>query len=142
MRPHTLVVHCSDTTPSMDWGAREIDQLHTDRGWSGIGYHYVIRRNGRLELGRQPWRKGAHVRGHNDGTLAVCLIGGNSGTTPRHVPNYTDEQLTTLRQCIDALDLRVVGHRDVPGVAKACPCFDVAHWYATGEVVDQPRAAT
>ena len=47
-----IIIHCSATKPSMDIGVKEINEWHLQRGWSGIGYHYVIRRNGDLETGR------------------------------------------------------------------------------------------
>ena len=60
-----LVVHCAATPPEMDIGAKEIDLWHRQRGWSGIGYHFVIRRDGRVEAGRPLDRPGAHAQGFN-----------------------------------------------------------------------------
>ncbi len=155
MRSETtrLVVHCSATGPAHDIGAAEISRLHTSaktkmvdwngdripgRGWSKIGYHFVIRKIGRLEFGRHPNEVGAHARGHNRTSVGICLVGGlDAYGTP--AANYTAPQLTTLRELIRTLQVayptaELLGHRDLPGVAKACPCFDVAHWYETGEL--------
>ncbi len=155
MRSETtqLLVHCSATGPSHDIGAAEISRLHTSakskmvywngdrirgRGWSKIGYHFVIRQNGRLEFGRHPDEVGAHARGHNRTSVGICLIGGlNADGLPQ--PTYTAPQLSTLRELIRTLhmaypDAEVLGHRDLPGVSKSCPCFDAGHWYETGEV--------
>ena len=64
-----LVVHCSATPASRDIGAKEIDLMHRQKGWRCIGYHYVIRRDGRVEAGRPENEPGAHVEGHNGHSL-------------------------------------------------------------------------
>lgn len=116
----------------MNIGVREIDQWHRDRGWSGIGYHFVIRRSGKVETGRPVTRQGAHARGFNRNTIAVCLVGGVD-TDSEPEDNYTKAQYAALVRLVN--DLRtehdivsVIGHRDLPGVRKACPCFDVVEW--------------
>lgn len=133
----TVIVHCSATKPSMDIGATEIDRWHRERGWRGIGYHAVIRRDGKLENGRSPYEKGAHAKGHNSHTLAICLVGGlsNDGHAQR---NFTIPQYRTLRRWIDEAQrwygpLVVMGHCDLPSVTKDCPCFDVRAWLKESE---------
>lgn len=125
MRPiNTLIVHCADTPPNMDCGAKEIDSWHKERGWTGIGYHYVIRRDGSIEYGREVSVPGAHVRGHNTDSIGVCLIGGKGGF------NFTPLQMSALSTLMVTLknvypDAQVKGHRDLdPG--KDCPTFDAA----------------
>jgi N-acetylmuramoyl-L-alanine amidase len=71
-----LVVHCAATKASMDIGAKEIRRWHKDRGWDDIGYHYVIRRNGDVEIGRPENAVGAHVAGKNSTSVGICLVGG------------------------------------------------------------------
>lgn len=146
-----IIVHCSATKPSMDIGLAEIDSWHKDRGWespSGIhcGYHYIIRRSGQVELGRPEWEQGAHAKGANHDSLGVCLVGGvDDDSKPKD--NFTDEQMTALRSLIERIvidngDLDVLGHRDLPRVAKACPCFDVRAWWDGGwrkEPADLPK---
>jgi len=136
-----IFIHCSATPPSMDIDADTIREWHKERGWSDIGYHHVIRRDGIIETGRDPKKIGAHVKGHNSDSLGICLVGGvaEDGRTPE--ANFTDEQMRSLSQFLKimkhALGLTnadIYGHRDAPGVAKACPSFDVAHWLETGEV--------
>ncbi|MGB6230746.1 MAG: N-acetylmuramoyl-L-alanine amidase [Litorimonas sp.] len=133
-----IVIHCAATMPSLDIGAEDIDRWHKARGWSGIGYHGVIRRNGAFEPGRSVHKTGAHARGFNRNSIGVCLAGG-LGRDNRPAPDYTRAQWRTLRRVIACLreqypDADFVGHRDLPGVAKACPSFDLRHWLATGEV--------
>jgi N-acetylmuramoyl-L-alanine amidase len=127
-----LVIHCSATGPSQDIGARDIDRWHRERGWDGIGYHYVIRRDGRWETGRPHERAGAHARGYNHSSLGICLAGGvNAAGQPDC--NYTAPQWRVLANLVRQLrrqyaGCQVVGHRDLPGVGKACPVFDVLAW--------------
>lgn len=140
-RIDALVVHCSATRPSQDIGAAEIRRWHTSpspddpsKPWSDIGYHRVIRRDGTVEPGRRDERAGAHVGGHNSNTLAVCLVGGvaEDGRTPED--NFTPEQKAALLRVLLQWRQRfpqaaVKGHRDFPGVRKACPSFDVPTWW-------------
>ena len=128
-----LVVHCAATTPTQDIGAAEIRTWHVEeRGWSDIGYHYVIRRNGTVETGRPVTDVGAHVAGYNSETVGICLVGGiNERGDPD--ANYTDAQWNSLYGLLVALRVRypqarICGHRDFPNVLKACPSFAVASW--------------
>lgn len=124
MRPiKSFVVHCADTPASMDIGVEEIDQWHRQRGWVGIGYHYVIRRDGTVEEGRPVELPGAHVRGHNKYTIGICLVGGKGGF------NFTIAQMDALRILKIQLEQRFgskpwVGHKDLDS-SKTCPNFDV-----------------
>jgi N-acetylmuramoyl-L-alanine amidase len=135
-----LVVHCAATKPKMDIGAAEIRKWHRDRGWNDIGYHYIIRRNGWIEKGRDDAISGAHVAGHNSHTLGICLVGGiDDDGHPE--PNFTEEQFKSLNDLLNELLIKydlmedsILGHRDFPGVGKACPSFDVRKWRKTGSV--------
>mgnify|MGYP001137584974 CR=1 FL=1 len=125
----TLIIHCSATKPSQDIGAAEIRKWHLDRGFADIGYHYVIRRDGKVERGRKEERAGAHCEGWNARSLGVCLVGGvNDKGQPED--NFTPEQWSALDGLVrDILKRhptikRVIGHRDT-GARKACPSFDV-----------------
>lgn len=129
-----IVVHCAATPPSSDIGVVEIDRFHKARGWSGIGYHYVIRRNGVVEKGRPDDQPGAHVRGYNNRSLGICLVGGLNEQR-KTAPEYTQAQWASLATLVKELSDRypkaeILGHRDFPDVNKACPCFDVAAWWA------------
>ncbi len=134
-----LVVHCSATPPEDDIGATEIRHWHTDlNGWSDMGYHAVIRRDGRLEDGRPLLYQGAHARGWNSQSWGVCLIGGvtdYASKTP--AANYTVDQYQTLWRLLDAWRYLapaayICGHRDLDSYhqsLKACPSFDVRAYY-------------
>lgn len=130
-----LVVHCSASVPSLRTGAAEIDRWHRQRGWLKIGYHYVIKVDGTLEQGRALDEVGAHVEGYNSQSIGICLVGGVDKTGAA-VDNFTADQMERLALLLSDLlgvfpAARVVGHRDFPGVRKACPCFDVQQWWAT-----------
>ncbi len=135
-----IIVHCSATAPNWMEGKpladkiAEIDRWHKQRGWSGIGYHYLIDRNGEMLPGRSQNKAGAHVEGRNSTTLGICLIGGR-GSNANDAPetHYTPDQLDMLRRLIDNLrsvygDIPVTGHNQY--AAKACPGFNVPRWFA------------
>lgn len=120
-----IIIHCADTPASMDIGVEEIDQWHKARGWDSCGYHYVIRRNGKVEYGRDENEVGAHAYGHNHNSLGVCLVGGKPDC------NYTAAQWKALEELVwdlmsDYPDAVVLGHRDVS--RKDCPMFDARAW--------------
>ena len=72
-----IVIHCADTYETMDIGAEDIRKWHVEeRGWSDIGYHKVIRRDGTVETGRDIDVSGAHAAGFNSVSIGVCLVGG------------------------------------------------------------------
>ncbi|MEL6612814.1 MAG: N-acetylmuramoyl-L-alanine amidase [Bacteroidota bacterium] len=145
---HTVVVHCSDTPPG--WRADEPPAAHVaeirrwhveDNGWSDIGYHAVVARNGEEVAGRPLERIGAHVKGHNRDTAAVCLIGGkgcNADDDPYE--HFTLEQLATAREIIMrwslqlGVTLQVRGHNEY--AARPCPGFNVPMWWR-----EEPRPA-
>lgn len=134
-----VVIHCSDST----WGnAAIITTWHVlpkprGRGWSNIGYHYVIL-NGQLspkvfnryfdgycETGRpldddnllETFEYGAHVFGHNDESIGICLIG-LSG-------NFTKEQIKELEQRLIGLkhqfgELEIMQHSDLDRNKPKC----------------------
>jgi N-acetylmuramoyl-L-alanine amidase len=132
-----IVMHCTATPGTADIGAAEVNRWHLQRGWSGIGYHFVIRRNGTVEAGRPIERKGAHVAGFNAKSVGISLAGGvaSDGATP--VDNFTQDQLVAARDLV--LDLmatyriprdNVMGHKEVianitHGSPKACPVFSM-----------------
>jgi N-acetyl-anhydromuramyl-L-alanine amidase AmpD len=140
-----IVIHCSATRASGDIGFKEINQWHISRGWSGCGYHFIVKRDGTLEVGRDQDKVGAHTKGHNRVSWGICLVGGlDEEGNPEN--NFTSSQLNTLRLIIGGLkniapSAEVLGHRDLSpdidgdGViephewVKACPCFDVRAWF-------------
>ena len=134
MRRITLIViHCSAVKPDQQSSAAQIDSWHRQRGFHlGIGYHYVIRRDGTLEMGRPEYMVGAHCKNHNQHSIGVCYEG---GLDIRGDPadTRTPQQRETMRQLINELRERypkaiVVGHHNLNPL-KACPCFDAVKEY-------------
>ena len=124
LEPHNikyLVVHCSDTD-EMD--IEGIHNMHLGFGWEGVGYHKVICRDGTVRNGRPEFWQGAHVKGRNESSLGVCLIGRNS---------FNDAQFKSLITILSDWKSRyssaqIVGHRDIQDTDKTCPNFDVSKW--------------
>ena len=131
-----LVIHCSAVKPDQTSSAAQIDTWHRrDRHYKfGIGYHYVVRRDGSIEPGRPEWMVGAHCRNHNAHSLGICYEGGlNARGQP--ADTRTLAQKLAMVQLLEVLHRRypkalIVGHHDL-NPQKACPCFDnVAEEYA------------
>jgi len=129
--PTYITVHAAATYPSMDIGVKDIQQWHLDRGWSDIGYHWVIRRDGTLERGRPEYRVGAHVGSNNTGNIGICMAGGlKEGTKDTPEDNFTKEQYTTLTKFLtkkikEYPGVKLMGHNDFSRYTKrGCPCFN------------------
>ena len=139
MKIHSIVIHYSATYPDQDITRATVDKWHRDRGFREIGYHWFIRRDGTLEEGRAEGTLGAHVRGHNSGTIGICWAGGleRSSGPNTGVWNPTDAQEKTLIQLIRDIQKRhpdakrVIGHKDlVPTECPGLPKGGVAQWWA------------
>ena len=134
MRTITLiVVHCSAVRPDQTSSVAQIDTWHRRQGWKlGIGYHYVVRRDGQIEPGRPEWLTGAHCQNHNAHSIGVCYEGGlNIRGQP--ADTRTEAQRQALRRLLKELKERypralIVGHHDLNPL-KACPCFDAVKEY-------------
>ena len=129
MRTITLIiVHCSAVRPDQTSSAAQIDSWHRrDNHWKlGIGYHYVIRRDGTIELGRPEWQVGAHCVNHNAHSIGVCYEGGLD-IRGQPADTRTAEQKAAMRTLLEQLHQRypralIVGHRDL-NPAKKCPGY-------------------
>ena len=119
-----LIVHCSDTPNNQNLSAMDIHKMHLSFGWDGIGYHKIIKRSGKIENGRPEYWVGAHVKGKNDISLGVCLIGRDA---------FTKNQFKSLDRILKKWkekypNSKIVGHRDTGNTKKTCPNFDVISW--------------
>ncbi len=139
MRTITLIIiHCSAVRPDQTSSVAQINTWHHERGFHrGVGYHYVIRRDGTIEPGRPEWMVGAHclVKGHhyNSHSIGVCYEGGYDA---RGQPDdtRTSEQKVSMRRLLKELHERyprafILGHCDLDP-KKLCPCFEAAKEYA------------
>tara|TARA_R110000787_G_scaffold28297_4_gene77374 strand:- start:1640 stop:2308 length:669 start_codon:yes stop_codon:yes gene_type:complete len=148
-----IIIHCADTRP--DWksgkpvGAKvdEIRRWHVEENnFSDIGYHYCIDRDGVVATARPVSRIGAHVRGHNKGSIGVVLLGGYGGNeNDSFNDNFSEEQDIALRKLIKGLRSKyktiskVSGHNEYS--SKACPCFNVSQWmFSKSKVKTLPPA--
>lgn len=143
----SIIIHCSATKTGQDFSAVDIDRWHRQRGFNGIGYHYVIRLNGEIEKGRDIALAGAHCKGWNERSIGICYIGGLDENN-RPADTRTTAQKRVLYQLIMDLQrqyniIQVLGHRDTSpdldgdGVIesneyiKSCPCFSVKEFMRT-----------
>lgn len=129
-----LIVHCSATPEGKDYSVDTIRQWHLQRGFSDIGYHYVVYRDGSIHIGRDESVIGAHCTGHNTNSIGVCYIGGcaSDGKTPKDT--RTTEQKQSLVKLLKELKTKypqasIHGHRDFAN--KACPSFDATKEYSS-----------
>lgn len=127
-----IIVHCSATPEGRDFTVADIDRWHRARGFRGIGYHWVVYRDGTVHAGRPEGTPGAHCAGHNSRSVGVCYIGGvaNDGKTPKDTRTAAQRAalLTLLRRLKNRYPkARIHGHRDF--AAKACPSFDATAEY-------------
>lgn len=132
------IIHALDTYPDMDVGVKEVKRWHTDpkpkgNGWSDIGYHYVIRRDGTLEIGRRNeagnYVAGAHVLGLNANSIGIALAGGKARKGGHPACNFTFAQHRTLESLVFQLEaeypgIKWSGHYE-HDKGKQCPTFDV-----------------
>ena len=137
---HTAIMHVSATKMSQDFTFEDCKRSHKNKGWSDIGYHFYIEKDGEIHKGRSLTINGAHVRGFNTGTIGICTEG---GLNEEGVPYDTMNELQRLS--VEGLllslkegnpKMKVAGHRDYsPDLngngkiesfefSKACPCYD------------------
>ncbi|MEH8092313.1 N-acetylmuramoyl-L-alanine amidase [Gallibacterium anatis] len=168
-----IVIHCSATQNGKqlrnktETAAQVIDRWHQQRGFKRqawayrtfnphlqhVGYHYIIDTDGTVETGRKVGETGAHVKGHNQNSIGICLVGGIT-IDGKNYGRYTAKQWQALHRLLRELEAkypqaRICGHRDLsPDLngdgtitpnewLKDCPCFDVWTWLDSGEVINQ-----
>jgi len=135
-----IVIHYSATPVEMDVTVDDIDTMHRRRGFNEIGYHWYIRRDGSLHMGRdlsEPGRfeQGAHSKGENSISIGICFEGGVTKAKPDvGFDSRTPAQIKAMIELIDNMQDRfpgavIKGHRDMPGAATQCPGFDVTAWW-------------
>lgn len=147
-----IVIHCSASPDGQSlFGegvtpVQRIDRWHAERGFArspewrrqmnpdlmSIGYHLVIYLSGAIATGRHFEEIGAHVAGHNQQSIGICLLG---------TERFSAEQWASLATVVELLGAKypgveVLGHRDFPNVKKTCPGFDVRAWLARGMTPD------
>lgn len=146
-----IVIHCTATPEGQDKTVAQIRKEHMTpvskggRGWSDIGYHYVIYRNGHIEAGRDVDKIGAHATDHNAHSIGVCYVGGVENRSGVPYAQLKPKDTRTLAQKAALLNLladlrklypnaKIISHRDCRMINgklpnKACPSFDATNEY-------------
>jgi N-acetyl-anhydromuramyl-L-alanine amidase AmpD len=103
-----------------DTTAAEIRTWHLARGWSDIGYHFVIRKNGTIEKGRNESLPGNHVRGLNNQSLGICFSGHGDlqPLTPEQIESGIKLTISLMKK-YDIPVSNVIGHREINDLIKA-----------------------
>lgn len=131
-----IIVHCSATPEGKDYTVDDIRKWHKLQGWSDIGYHYVIYRDGTIVNGRDVDIIGAHCNkgGHNMYSIGICYIGGvDARNVKKAKDTRTDAQKDALLSFLKELkeiypEAKIYGHRDFDS-SKECPSFDAKNEY-------------
>lgn len=124
-----IIWHCTATPEGRDYTVDDIRAWHKARGWSDIGYHYVVYRDGSIHAGRPVGKVGAHVEGHNTGTIGCVYVGGvSAGGSVAKDTRTADQRAAMLWLTQALLDLhpgihKISGHNQYAN--KACPSFHV-----------------
>ena len=126
-----IILHCADTRTDQNFNASDIDRWHKQRGWSEIGYHYVILLDGTIENGRDLDKIGAHCRGENKNSIGISFMGGRN-------PDGSKWGSPTKPQIKAYLELELVLSKKYPGITthghyefgnKSCPNFEICKLY-------------
>lgn len=117
-----IVIHHTGNPTDDDLSAEQLHRSHLNLGWAGVGYHFIVRKDGSIELGRPVECVGAHAEGFNYCSIGVRVCGNFNLAEP------TEAQLNALPMLLAdiceaygliASDSIVMGHRDL--MATACP---------------------
>jgi len=128
-----IIVHCADTRIDQNFSIHDVRRWHTDpkpngRGWSDVGYHYYIRLNGEIEVGRSIEKQGAHCSGQNKDSIGICFEGGKESDGSKWSKPF-DCQIESFKNLSNSLDLVVGDTLDICGhyefSSKTCPNFNV-----------------
>lgn len=126
-----LIIHCSAVMPSQTSSIEQITEWHVAKGWNGPAYHYNIRRNGDIEIGRPENVVGAHCLNYNRNSIGICYEGGLD-EKGKPADTRTPEQKKVMLNLLIELKKKypnavIASHNEFSN--KACPCFDAAKEY-------------
>ena len=144
-----IVIHCTASREGVDLHASDIDKMHKDKGWAGIGYHYVITLDGKIEKGRPVNQVGAHAntkglsgKPYNYHSVGIAYVGGldkKGNPKDTRTPKQKEAMHKLVFQLLDEFPniKEIIGHRDTSPDKngngkidrnewiKQCPCFEV-----------------
>lgn len=123
-----IIHHCLATVEGKNYTVADVDVWHKDRGWKGIGYHYLIDLEGKRHKGRPLSQQGAHVSGHNKGTVGIAYVGGldkNKQPKDTRTPAQKKAMHELCKELVEKYPSikKISGHNQYAN--KACPCFSV-----------------
>lgn len=126
-----IIVHCTATKEGQSITVEDVRRLHKKKGWSDIGYHFLIYLDGSIHAGRPIDVVGAHTKGHNAYSIGVCYVGGLD-KNGRAKDTRNDAQKESLLSLLTQLKARypnatIHGHNEFAN--KACPCFKTNEEY-------------
>lgn len=126
-----IIIHCTSTPAGRVVTVKDVDNWHKQRGFQGIGYHYLIGLKGEIWNGRPIEAIGAHTVGQNARSIGVCYVGGLD-LQGKPLDTRTDAQKRALITLLKSLKSQfpkamIHGHREF--AQKACPCFDAKNEY-------------
>jgi N-acetylmuramoyl-L-alanine amidase len=126
-----IVLHCTATQPDATISSIQ-NYWRSVMLWRNPGYHLIIKADGDYDRLAEDKDVTNGVAGHNANSIHISYVGGVD-TKNKPKDTRTDKQKTTLLTLVRTMRSRypgakIVGHRDFPGVKKACPSFDVAKW--------------
>ena len=129
-----LIVHCSATRCNRPFSVEDLIACHQAR-FGFTGYHYYITRDGEVYQTRHENLVGAHARHYNQHSIGICYEGGLD-EKGRKADTRTEAQKASLWHLLQSLkadypNAKIIGHCDLPGVSKPCPCFDAKSEYAS-----------
>lgn len=130
-----ITIHCTATPEGRDNTAAEVTRWDIER-FGQPSYHAVVELDGEVVRTLHDDQLGVHVRNHNSGNLGISYVGGttslNSGSKPKDTRTEAQkegiERQLHLWLAAHPTIKRIRGHRQWPGVNKACPSFDVVAW--------------
>jgi len=136
-----VVIHCSATKVNQELDMSDIERMHKARGWTEEGYHFGVKQNGIIQVGRSLEKIGAHAYGHNSESVGIVYYGGldENGIPTDTRSAFQKNSLVDITRVLKLIfpNSEVVGHRDLSpdknkdGIispnewTKQCPCFDV-----------------
>lgn len=131
-----IIIHCSATPEGRAVTVQEIEKWHREKGYNGIGYHYIIGLNGEIWKGRDINLIGAHTQGQNANSIGVCYIGG-CDRSMKAKDTRTPAQKVALLNLVKELKKQypkasIHGHNEF--AAKACPSFNVKSWLLQNKI--------
>ena len=129
---NSIIVHCTATKEGLDYPAETIRKWHRARGFSTIGYHYVIHLSGTVEAGRAIDIAGAHCTGHNKNSIGIVYVGGLDSKCKPEDTRTAEQKQSLYKLIFELLDKYNLTVNDVYthnyfNKLKACPCFSNEH---------------